>query len=810
MQEPRTCSKLEKNEDYGRTLRDLGEGGYGKVVLKDGGQYGIPVAVKQFPLLDYEGGIKQSFVRETSILLTLDHPNIVRLLDIIIEDEEHITSKNVKISDMADPVASLVEEEKGKSLYGSIYKEVDFKPLLMQLLSALDYIHSLGIYHRDIKPGNILVNKDNHLTLIDFGISRQTTIEDADYTYPVFTVGYRPPEVLQEKRYTAKSDIWAAGMIWIQILLGNDKFIRLVKQNEKKQKVETIEQLVKILHERPEEIVPSLSRPGLLLLKKMLTLNPNQRYSAREALDDPYFKRREIKASKDNLVGFDWKVNSCYIDSLLMVMFTADTEFFRDGILGFDPYSVKYESSFCETKAKEIVDIPAFVKEIQEQIRHDLSQIHSGVTKHSCSRLRSLLAACLPSMKTGKDWGFFSVRELYSAFVSMFPRLQMLAPTQKMADGKPVEPVIDQLFKIFTMWDYMDAHTNIEDKYIKILWDRIETPMLVFTNSLAPRITEFNKLGIEKGVHRINDKKIPWKAEKGRKFGETIIGGKYELVGVITITGVKKGGEGGSHYVCYFKTADGNWNYYNDMKNYAIAITKLPKVGVWTEDEGYVPEMYFYRKIRGAINPLDYPRYQLSELEGLELRSFRTKNPKVADLDIVRSRQIDYLKQDCEALEIARITFFLAVKILDLFIYQKPQRFLDTPNTVVVACLNLAVKFYEVNSVTYEQYEEQSDKKVVKKKIIDCELEIYRELCQNVNFSTCYDYFLYYKGSKDNLPILYTLLRTELVYAKSDLQLGKMVASGKLDKEIDSLYQENFVPEIDNILLETNFTPYSH
>lgn len=804
--QPITCGKLQKNDDYGKDIKKLGEGAYGKVILKDGGKYGIPVAVKQFDLL-YEGSIKASFIRETSLLLTLDHPNIVRLLDVNMEDEGHLASRGVKLSDMTKPTVSLVEDERGTSLYNKKFTEDEFRPLLMQLFAALSYIHSFGIYHRDLKPGNILVNTDNHLTLIDFGISRQTTIEDSNFTSRVYTGGYRAPEVIQEKRYTEKADIWAAGIVWIETLVGRKQQKLLLDRETPKESLIAVRELV----DKLGEIIPNFSRSGLSLLRKVLSLNSEARPTADEILQDPYFERRPLKLFKETqMTGFDWYVNSCYIDSLLMVMFFSDTEFFRDGVLAFDPYSIRdqYRGEFCEESAGEIRDIPGYVKKIQDQIRIDLQNLHSGKAQHSCTPLRKLLLSCLPSMKKDKNWEVFSVRELYAAFVAMFPRLQMMAPSQRIYKTEPPGPIEDRLYRVFTMWDFMDTHLNVEGDYINILWEKINCPLLVFTNSLTPRIQKFNKLGVESGVHKINHEKFPWKAEKGRKFGEFILGGKYELIGVITITGVQKGAEGGSHYVCYFKTSDGDWNYYNDLKNYAVSIEKLPKEGVWVEKNGKVPEMYFYRRLKGAINPLDYFRHYLTRLEALKSRSFRIKISSDEKIHALRNHQINYLKQDCENLSLARVTYFLTVKILDMFIQYRRERFIEIPNTIATACLSLAVKFYEIKVITVNYLEEYSNKKTRSRKIADSELEIYQVLCQNINFATAYDYFLYFHGKEEDLPILYCLLRSNIIYRKSDLHIGRNVAQKRLSKDELKAFQDAYIPEIDNILLDTEFDAY--
>ena len=90
-----------------------------------------------------------------------------------------------------------------------------------QLLRGLKYIHSAHVLHRDLKPNNILVNRDCDLAICDFGLARMANESDADkdMTQYVVTRWYRAPELIMlAKDYTAAIDIWSAGCIMAELL----------------------------------------------------------------------------------------------------------------------------------------------------------------------------------------------------------------------------------------------------------------------------------------------------------------------------------------------------------------------------------------------------------------------------------------------------------------------------------------------------------------------------------------------------------------------------------------------------------------
>ena len=173
-------------------------------------------------------------------------------------------------------------------------------------------MHSANVIHRDLKPSNLLVNKNCDLKICDFGLSRGFDFEQENKTEYVVTRWYRAPEViLQASEYTKAIDIWSVGCIFAELLGRNPLF-------PGKDYLEQIQRIVAVLgtpnnndlsyitNEGALKYIRSLPRrtkqnyqnifqqanpKGLDLLQKMLTFNPNSRYTVEECLG--YFQTFE-------------------------------------------------------------------------------------------------------------------------------------------------------------------------------------------------------------------------------------------------------------------------------------------------------------------------------------------------------------------------------------------------------------------------------------------------------------------------------------------------------------------------------------
>ncbi|EPY49848.1 CAMK/RAD53 protein kinase Cds1 [Schizosaccharomyces cryophilus OY26] len=266
-------------------LRTLGTGTFAVVKLavdlESGECYAIKVINKKKILLtSSEKRATEMFQREIEILKTLHHPGVVQCREVFETDEElFIVMEYVEGGDLMDFLIA----------NGSI-DEQDCKPLLKEILETLIYLHECGIAHRDIKPENILITKDFHLKLSDFGLAK--VIHGRGTFFETFcgTMGYLAPEILQSKTappeggYDNKVDIWSLGCVLYVTLTATIPF---AAPNQ--------EESIKLINKADFPMSPLLeneiSPEGIDLITQMFQLDPEKRISEKEALDHPWFKK---------------------------------------------------------------------------------------------------------------------------------------------------------------------------------------------------------------------------------------------------------------------------------------------------------------------------------------------------------------------------------------------------------------------------------------------------------------------------------------------------------------------------------------
>ena len=161
---------------------------------------------------DYQWSM-HNFLREAETLASLDHPGIVRVLR---KFETKGTAYFVMPFVAGVALDALIEDRSAK---GQFFSDDEIKGLLERMLDALGYLHDHGIYHRDIKPGNILVSDQGIPALIDFGSARQRLSERSMTV--VESAGYTPFEQLQSRGNVGPwSDLYALGATLVKLITG--------------------------------------------------------------------------------------------------------------------------------------------------------------------------------------------------------------------------------------------------------------------------------------------------------------------------------------------------------------------------------------------------------------------------------------------------------------------------------------------------------------------------------------------------------------------------------------------------------------
>jgi len=294
--------------DRFRRLEKLGEGTYGVVYKARDVNTGDTLALKKIRLDAEDEGIPSTAIREISLLKQLQHPNIVRLYDVILTDQ-----KLTLVFEFLDQDLKKYLDSFGDSGLDA----PTTKSFLWQLLKGIYHCHENLVLHRDLKPQNLLINRDGELKLADFGLARSFGIPVRSYTHEVVTLWYRSPEVLLGSRnYSTPIDLWSIGCIFAEIASGRPLF---PGRNDKDQLLKifkllgtpTLEDWPGMAHlpqyqqnytkykcQSLGKTIP-LNQTGLHLLEAFLQYDPDKRITAEKAIEHPYFRESCREATEE-------------------------------------------------------------------------------------------------------------------------------------------------------------------------------------------------------------------------------------------------------------------------------------------------------------------------------------------------------------------------------------------------------------------------------------------------------------------------------------------------------------------------------
>ena len=284
-----------KQEDY-EVIKKIGRGKYSEVYE------GINVTNDKRVVIKILKPVKKKKIkREIKVLQNLKGgPNIVKLVDIVRDP----SSKSPCI------ITEWINNVDYKTLFPTLTDE-DIRYYIYQILIALDYSHSMGIMHRDVKPQNIIINpQKKELRLIDWGLA-EFYIPEQDYNVRVASRYFKGPELLVDDIYYDYSlDIWSLGKI--AKVLGTEDLYKYIE----KYGLTLDNHYNGILGNYPtkpwnkfinEENKHLCSNEAIDLLSKMLIYDRAQRITPKEAMQHPYFKSIREKIEKEGNPSIDNK-----------------------------------------------------------------------------------------------------------------------------------------------------------------------------------------------------------------------------------------------------------------------------------------------------------------------------------------------------------------------------------------------------------------------------------------------------------------------------------------------------------------------
>ncbi|XP_039204719.1 serine/threonine-protein kinase 36 isoform X2 [Crotalus tigris] len=252
--------------DRYHVLEMIGEGSFGRV-YKGRRKYSAQVvALKFIPKVGRSQKELKNLQREIEIMRGLHHPNIVQMLDSFETDKEVVV-----VTDYAEGELFQILEDDGN------LPEEQVQLIAAQLASALYYLHSHRILHRDMKPQNILLGKGGVIKLCDFGFARAMSIQTMVLTSIKGTPLYMSPELVEEKPYDHTADLWSVGCILYELYVGTPPFY-----------TNSIFQLVSLIIKDPIKWPKNMSPNFKSFLQGLLMKDPRQRLSWPELLYHPF------------------------------------------------------------------------------------------------------------------------------------------------------------------------------------------------------------------------------------------------------------------------------------------------------------------------------------------------------------------------------------------------------------------------------------------------------------------------------------------------------------------------------------------
>jgi serine/threonine protein kinase len=270
----RTGPEAERLSQFGpvtirghRFVRELAIGGTSSVYLAESERAGEMVVLKVLrdsPNAGDQHTQFKRFLQEYELISQVRHPNVVRIFDLgIADDHAYLAMEYFARGDLRSQIASGLDGSEALTYLG-------------QMAAALQVVHAVGVLHRDLKPGNIMLRADDTVALIDFGLAKHVHIDKHEITATGEIFGtpyYMSPEQGHGSAVDERSDLYSIGVIFYEMLVRQKPYL-----------AQTPMAVIYMHANAPIPLLPEELRKYQQLLNKLLAKDPVHRFVSAGAL----------------------------------------------------------------------------------------------------------------------------------------------------------------------------------------------------------------------------------------------------------------------------------------------------------------------------------------------------------------------------------------------------------------------------------------------------------------------------------------------------------------------------------------------